>query len=102
VAYLNPGIALDNPAEYLDSPGFGLLLEALKHQYHWILIDAPPLLGGVETADTYALLSLSDGAVVLTEHDATEEQAHLAGRKLQQASVPIVGSVVRLSSDVSD
>ena len=50
----------------LDIPGLHNLIQSLRTQFDWILIDAP----GFDTpADTMALTSVADGVVIVIERE---------------------------------
>jgi len=61
-----------NPAELLGSPGLRKLLAAQRKRYHWIVIDAPPILA---MADAPVLCTLADGLVLVVWAENTSRAA---------------------------
>jgi capsular exopolysaccharide synthesis family protein len=61
-----------HPAELLDSPALGQLLEDLRSRYEMIVIDTPPL---DAVADALLLARLADGALLVTRAGATDRYA---------------------------
>jgi Mrp family chromosome partitioning ATPase len=57
-----------NPSELLGSDRAQVLLESLRGDYRYILIDTPPLL---EVTDGAILTAMSDGALVLVRTGRT-------------------------------
>src|SRR5690606_26575308 len=57
-----------NPAELLESPEMGKLLDKLRQEYDVVLIDAPPLL---PVTDAAPLAAATDGAIMVIKHGST-------------------------------
>jgi Mrp family chromosome partitioning ATPase len=90
--YLNAGLQMQNTFEFLNSKGFSTLIAAAKTHYQWVLLDAPPFL---EHPDAAVLLSYTDGLLLLTEREATEDQMLLVHDKVQRLNANIIGAVLR-------
>ncbi len=69
---LPSGEAPLNPAELLGSEGLRRLLAAQRKRYHWIVIDAPPLLA---MADAPVLCPLVDGLLLVVWAESTSRPA---------------------------
>ncbi|MEM0966019.1 MAG: polysaccharide biosynthesis tyrosine autokinase [Verrucomicrobiota bacterium] len=88
--------APDNPTQVLNSVEFEQLLIQLRHSYHKIVIDSPPV-GAV--SDTLCLLPLIDGvAFVLKFNDVKKKAAKSAVRTLSESETPVFGAVMNAIS----
>ncbi len=88
--------APDNPTQVLNSVEFEQLLIQLRHRYHKIVIDSPPV-GAV--SDTLCLLPLIDGVVfVLKFNDVKKKAAKSAARTLTESETPVFGAVMNAIS----
>lgn len=81
-----------NPAELLGSERIGKILEELKSQVDWIILDTPPCL---VVTDAAVLARRADGVLVVarvgtTRRDALKESLQL----LEQVGVKVVGVVM--------
>jgi polysaccharide biosynthesis transport protein len=90
--YINAGVKLENPFEFLNSKGFLALVQALKKQYDWVLFHSPPFLGSPDTAVELGYL---DGIVLLVDKLATEQQLYRATQKITSLQAWIAGCVMR-------
>jgi len=76
-----------NPTELLASNRFGLMLDALKEEYEYIIIDLPPV---TEVADALIASQLADGMIVVVRQefadkrllDDTINQLNLSGARI--------------------
>lgn len=76
-----------NPTELLASKRFGLILDALKEEYEYIIIDLPPV---TEVADALIASQLADGMIVVVRQefadkrllDDTINQLNLSGARI--------------------
>ncbi len=89
--FLMPGgTSLSNPVELLTSPATRQVLERLRSEFGFILIDAPPVLPIV---DTHVLAGVVDGMVVVVRARYTKRE--LFQRAMESFQAPnIIGAVV--------
>jgi polysaccharide biosynthesis transport protein len=81
-----------NPTEVIGSTRMRELLEQLKAQSNFVLIDSPPVL---PVADTTILASIAEGVVlVLRAHQTRRQAARDALQRLRQADARIIGVVL--------
>ncbi len=86
----------DNPTQVLNSVEFEQLIIQLRHRYHKIVIDSPPV-GAV--SDTLCLLPLIDGIVfVMKFNDVKKKAAKSAVRTLTESETPVFGAVMNAIS----
>lgn len=86
----------DNPTQVLNSVEFEQLMIQLRHRYHKIVIDSPPV-GAV--SDTLCLLPLIDGIVfVLKFNDVKKKAAKAAVKTLNESETPVFGAVMNAIS----
>lgn len=86
----------DNPTQVLNSVEFEQMLIQLRHRYHKIVIDSPPV-GAV--SDTLCLLPLIDGVVFVVKfNDVKKKAAKSAVRTLMESETPIFGAVMNAIS----
>lgn len=80
-----------NPSELLGSDRAHVLLESLRGQYRYIIVDTPPLL---EVSDGAILTALSDGSLVLARIGrTTREQLRKAITTLDGVGGKVLGVV---------
>ena len=60
-----------NPTELLASKRFGLILDALREEYEYIIIDLPPI---VEVADALIASQLADGMIVVVRQNYADKR----------------------------
>ena len=88
--------APDNPTQVLNSVEFEQLLIQLRHRYHKIVIDSPPL-GAV--SDTLCLLPLIDGFIFVVKfNDVKKRAAKSAVKTLIESETPVFGAVMNAIS----
>lgn len=91
VSVLPAGPVPPNPSELLGSDRAQVLLESLRGDYRYVVIDTPPLLG---VTDGAILTALSDGALVLTRVDrTTRDQLRKAVKTLDRVGGKVLGVV---------
>lgn len=91
VNVLPAGPVPPNPSELLGSDRAHVLLESLRGQYRYIIVDTPPLL---EVSDGAILTALSDGSLVLTRIGrTTREQLRKAMTTLDGVGGKVLGVV---------
>lgn len=78
-----------NPAEVLSSPVTGELLQRLKTQFDYVLVDSPPVLS---VADTRILATLTDAVVLVARaHSTPHDVVRRARTTLYGSSTRILG-----------
>jgi succinoglycan biosynthesis transport protein ExoP len=81
-----------NPLELLASNRFKLVIEELKKDYEYIIIDSAPV---VAVSDPRVLARIADGVVFVVKADATSHQLAKKGvKKLHELHAHIVGTVL--------
>jgi capsular exopolysaccharide synthesis family protein len=81
-----------NPGELLGSPAMSLLLNRLKKEYDFVLIDSPPLHAA---ADASILASQSDGIIIVVDSSSTKSSSLKAALDMLRATqVNVLGAVV--------
>ena len=81
-----------NPSELLSRKMVGEVMEELKKEYDFILIDTPPV--GV-VSDAATLSTQMDGAVFIVWNNFTKRGvAHEALRLLKASNVKLLGSIL--------
>lgn len=81
-----------NPAELLSSTRLRTLLEELREEYDWVLLDAPPTLA---VTDAALLGRQTDGLVFVVRAGDTEQSAAVhAVERLRRVGVNLVGVVL--------
>ena len=88
-----------NPSELLGSERMGQVLEQMKREYDYIIVDLPPVM---VVSDTVAMAKSLDGVVVVVRGDHSEKKLLAeAMRQLNMVGVRILGFVYRDSDDNS-
>ena len=78
--------------DFLSSERFPEMLEGLKKDYEYILLDAPAVLA---SADALAASACADGVVLVIESGKEEPKTvQLAKKRLEQAKAKILGCVL--------
>lgn len=89
---ITAGTIPPNPAEMLGSEQMSHLLDDLKKQYDYILLDTPP--ASVVT-DAAVVGSMADGVIMVVRHKGVNvETAQLAKRNLESAHVNLLGAIM--------
>jgi capsular exopolysaccharide synthesis family protein len=90
--FLASGHIPPNPAELLGSLKYGELIADLRHQFDWIVIDAPPFLA---VTDAAVVAHNSTGVVFVVGVDMTPRRNALAAvDQLLAAKAHIIGGVL--------
>ncbi len=91
-AFLPAGTAPPNPAELLGSPHMRGLLDRLRTDYDFVLLDAPPL---NLVTDAALLGTQADGVIVVARAGVTERGAlrHTLDQ-LQAVRAPVLGAIL--------
>ena len=86
------GAVAPNPSELLSGPLFVQLLDELKKNYEYVIVDTPPVNPVIDGA---LIAKKCDGTVLVVECGRTEKiQAMRAKRQLEYAGVRILGVVL--------
>jgi polysaccharide biosynthesis transport protein len=86
------GGAVPNPAELVGSKKMRDLIEKLKEQYDYIIIDTPPV---APVADSLVLSPLADGVIVVVRSKKTiKKEAKKTLFKLRESGARILGVVL--------
>lgn len=82
----------DNPIQVLNSVEFEKLLIEMRHHYHKIIIDSPPV-GAV--SDALCLLPLVDGVAYVVKFNAVKQKtARNAVAKIEESGTPVLGGII--------
>ena len=86
-----------NPLEMIGSDSMKALIEELRHEYDYILIDTPPVLA---VSDATVLSTIADGVIfVVMASKSKKEQILKAKQELDKVKAPIVGSILNASDE---
>jgi capsular exopolysaccharide synthesis family protein len=89
---LSSGIQIGNPCELAFSDGMRQVIEALRGEHQYIVIDTAPLF---PYADARALSALVDGLVLVSRSGVTTRQALTRSRELLAGvKAPLIGVVL--------
>lgn len=89
---LPSGVVPPNPLELLSSKRFAALLDAVRKRYDRIIIDTAPVHA---VSDALILSKISDGLMFVVRADSTSRDlAKMTVRRLRQAQVPLMGTVL--------
>lgn len=81
-----------NPSELLGRPVFGDMLDKLKNEYDYIIIDTPPI--GV-VSDAGLIGSNVDGAILVVRQNFAERDAVITAKKrLMSTNTHLIGTVM--------
>lgn len=85
------GQSPNNPSELLSKAALPALLETVKKQYDFILVDAPPVI----VADTTIIAQEIDGIIMVAEENKTPKQKfQKALTTLKSTHTPILGIIL--------
>ncbi|MGI5829963.1 MAG: GumC family protein [Bradymonadia bacterium] len=85
-----------NPSEIFQSDFFTTLLNTLKNQYDYIIIDSPPV---TAVTDALIMAQYSDGVIIVTKAGKTQLPLLIRARELLQGvNAPILGVVLNALS----
>jgi len=94
LSVITSGTIPPNPAELLDSEAFVQLLEYVKTQYEFIVIDCPPAL---LVADASIIATRTEGVVIVTRIAKTKINQFLGAREnLMTVGVNVLGAVMNM------
>ena len=97
---LTSGSPVPNPVELLGSPEMNRLLEHLKQQFDWTLLDTPAF---VAVADAATLASMVNGVLLVVEQAQTREEVLKATQQqLDIIKVNPLGIVVNKALQIND
>ena len=89
---LTSGKVPPNPSEMLGSENMKRVLELLRSEYDYIILDAPPILA---VTDAQILSTRADGVIFVVKAGAAKkEQILQAKSQLDKVKAPIVGTVL--------
>lgn len=86
-----------SPPELLGSDRFRELLETLRHDYDWVLIDSPP---AASLTDTTQLAGLADMLIMVVQHNRTDRDVVAKTLERLRAVNPTVAGVVLNNVDL--
>ena len=90
--YIPAGHDVANSMQLLSNKRLELLIEKLKAEYDYILIDTPPV-GAIVDAATVA--RCCDGALLVVTHNKTTKWEVLNGKEqIEKAGCPVLGTVL--------
>ena len=88
---LTSGPIPPNPSELLGSKGMNALLDEVKNEYDFVILDSPPILS---VTDAQVLANLTDGVVLVISSGNTKiDSAKKAKELLESAKAKILGVV---------
>lgn len=91
---ISSGATPPNPAELLDSETFKQLVEYVRGEYDFVIIDCPPTL---LVADSAIIAARADGAVIVTRVAKTKINQFLGAREnLTNVGVNVLGAVMNM------
>jgi uncharacterized protein involved in exopolysaccharide biosynthesis/Mrp family chromosome partitioning ATPase len=79
--------------EYVASRGFQILLDRLRQQYEFILIDTPAK--SYQAADIQAISSTADGTVILAALSSSRQELIRVIQELEKSHASVIGIVAR-------
>jgi capsular exopolysaccharide synthesis family protein len=88
---IDSGPLPSNPAEILDNPNMGQLLDQCRRIYDYVIIDSPPLL----VSEAKILAAQADGTILVFNTDLTKRgAAQRILRELHSINADIIGCVL--------
>jgi len=91
MSVITSGDVPPNPAEFVSSHKMQELIEKLKEEYEYVIIDLPPVLS---VSDPLAISKHTDGIVMIVRHGHTKRRDILeAIRQLRLVNAKIIGFV---------
>lgn len=86
------GKSVANPSELLEQEAFGALVDILRDQYEYIIVDTPP---AVSVVDAVVIAKHCDGAVIVIESDAVSYKTAAKMKKnLERSGCRVLGAVL--------
>jgi protein-tyrosine kinase len=81
-----------NPAELLGTARFSELMESLRNQYDYVIVDTPPLGSMIDAA---IIAAVTDGTIMLIEYNTIDyNKALKVKEQLEKANARILGVVL--------
>lgn len=92
ISVISAGVVPPNPAELLSSPAMAELVEVLKKNYDYVLLDAPPV---TVVTDAAVVGRAADGALlVVRSRYASARIVQQAKTKLENVGIRVLGGVL--------
>ncbi len=92
ISVISAGVVPQNPSELLNSARMQELLEMLKNNYDYVLVDAPPV---TVVTDAAVVGRMTDGAILVVRSKfASARTIRLAKSKLEGVGIRILGGVL--------
>jgi len=86
------GVIPPNPPDLIGHPKFRALLDKLKTDYDWVIIDSPPI---ATLADSVVLASMSDLMIMVIKHNQNDRDLiRRSLKRLRDIDVRIAGAVL--------
>lgn len=100
LAVITAGASVPNPLEVLSSRRFTDLLDLLKFQFDFIILDSAPIM---PVSDTLAIARVSDGLLFCIASEQTHrDRAKQAITALQRTGAKVIGVVLTMMKKDSD
>ena len=92
ISLITAGAIPPNPAELLGSEKMQELLDLLREEFDFILLDSPPI---QSVTDSLVLSKLSDGLMIVVRYGKTTYEQLSAGvKKLNDVNAPVTGFIL--------
>jgi capsular exopolysaccharide synthesis family protein len=92
ISVIGAGVVPPNPSELLNTTRMQELVELLKHNYDYVILDAPPV---TVVTDAAVVGSLTDGALLVVRSKfASARTVRQAKAKLENVGIRILGGVL--------
>jgi capsular exopolysaccharide synthesis family protein len=93
--YISAGSTPPNPNKLFASESFGKMVEQLRDEFEYILLDCPPILG---FADARSISSHTDGVILIFKHHCTTREAgQMAVQLLNHNNRRILGVILSMA-----
>lgn len=90
--FIPSGEVTMNPIELLCSPKLSVLMEELKKNFDYVIVDTPALSA---TADSNVLATRMDGAILIAEHNTSyKQQLENSYNALEAAGANVLGVIL--------
>lgn len=92
ISVIGAGVVPPNPSELLNTPRMGGLIDILKQNYDYVILDAPPV---TLVTDAAVVGRLTDGAILVVRSKfAAARTVRLAKQRLESVGIRILGAVL--------
>lgn len=92
ISYLGNKDIIFEPYEFFGTMGFEKIIDLLKEEYDWVLIDT----GAAHITPEFLMVSkLSDGVVLFVNKTITNTMLANITKALKQAHIPLIGTIIR-------